>query len=183
MIVSAPFKINIENGKVIFNGWGKRLKMIFYKQIVSACKPNKLYQIKFIEVNAAGVHKNYMFMCLGMAAKELGYTKEGLRAYFERIVKLGALDEDNDHFSKDDWIIDIVDIESGEIVGHKLKSVNDWKVQMVNDFIDIIQFNTQKVYPRFVFPESKDYTGEVIGTRNEIGDDDLVMSLDDLMAA
>ena len=168
MTLSAPFKVEKEGKKITLIGYGAKQRKTFFAQVSDAAKNGKIYQLKLIEVTAAEVHRNYVFMCISLAAEQLGYTPEGLRAEIEDRVFHLAMDEQDDYFKRSDWIIDVVDIETQEVKKQTLRTMSHWSVSMMNDFFDVFKYLMSKMLPNFTFPDPKEFSGIVKGARNEI---------------
>ena len=178
MVISAPFKINKKQDEAEIRGYGATERKDFFHQIISEAKDGKLYQIKLVEVTPSEVQRNYMFMCLKLAANELGYSQPELRAVLEDIVFKSALDAENDFWDRTEWIIEPVDKNTGEVKAKALKTLSTWKVGMMNQFIELIHFLTCDSFPKFKFPDPEKYKGEILGKRHEVSDSYTVVKLD-----
>ena len=165
--IGAPFQVEKSDSEVKLIGWGDKQRKAFMKLFLSEAKEGKIYQHKIIEVTAAEVHRNYMFLCLSFASEFLGRNTDSLRVNYEQMVFESANDPDNDFFEAKDWLIDIVTVQ-GEFKGQSIKHMSDWSVSMMNSFIELIQQSVLDIEPNFKFPDSKLFTGTVKGLRNEI---------------
>ena len=165
--ISTPFQIEKTDTEVKLIGYGIKQRERLFKEFLSTSKNGKIYQLKFVEVTASEVQRNYMFLCLSLAADHAGYSSEGLRAVFENMVFESAKDIEQDFFKSEDWLIDIVDLQ-GEVKGQTLVHMSKWTTQMMSDFIDLIQAAFTRMHPDFIFPDPKDYKLPKVGRKNEI---------------
>lgn len=166
--ISVPFRVEKNDSEINLIGYGVDQRTEFFKTVASWCKNGKIYQMTIKEVTASEVQRNYLFLCLSLAAEHIGYTSDALRALIENIAFECALDVDNDFISAEDWIIDIIDIETSEVKGQTLRHMSDWDVSMMRDFIDLFQGYFMRKFPEFKFPNPKDYMLPKVGRKNEV---------------
>ena len=168
MIPSSPFRIEKEPNKIKLVGYGKAQQKAFFQSFFSDCKNGAMYQLKVVEVNASELQRNYLFVCLKFAADHCGHSVDGLRATFESMMLECALDEANDYYKPEEWVINVVDLLTGEVKKQTLVTMSKWTVSMMSDFIELVHFAFKQMYPNFVFPNPKDYVTERVGRKNEV---------------
>jgi hypothetical protein len=172
--ISTPFQIDYENKSLIGIDRGNFIN--FFKMCFQYCKAGKIYQFKVHEVTHSELQRNYLFLCMALMADETGRTTQSIRAYYEDLAFEVAMDNENDFLKKDDWIINIVNFD-GEVTGVQLKSMTDWNVSMMNDFIDLVQGHFLRQYENFGFPNPKDYDLPKKGRKNELPYPELIMKI------
>lgn len=175
MIASDPIKVRrVQKGTgkqvALLVGWTVDVRKKFMQEVVKYAKDGKLYQMSFREVTASEVQRNYMFLCLSLAADSFGWTESYARCYFENKMEQLAKLEDNDYHDAAVWLNEIIDLDTAEVKS-KLKPMSDWKVGMMNQFIELIHAETQRHFPNFLFPDSKEYKGEILGAKHTLDEE------------
>ena len=168
MIPSSPFRTEKDGNKIKLIGYGKKQQKAFFQSFFSECKNGGMYQLKVVEVTASELQRNYLFVCLKFASDHCGHSVDGLRATFENIMLECALDEVNDYYKPEDWIVNVVDLASGEVKKQSLVTMSKWTASMMSDFIELVHFVFKQMYPDFIFPNPKDYVCERVGRKNEV---------------
>ena len=163
--ISTPFQINRNTEGVELTGIDGRTFREFIRLCSDYCKLGKIYHFSIKEITASEAQKNYLFLCLSMAAEETGQTTESMRTYFENTAYKMALDEQDDFFNESDWIAHIIDLD-GVVQGKALITMSSWTTSMMYDFIQLIQGIFLRQYPNFIFPNPEDYTLPRKGRKN-----------------
>lgn len=166
--ISMPFRIEKGEKEMKLVGYGLPQRNEFFKQIFDWCKEGKIYQLKPVEVTASEVQRNYLFLCLSLAGEHIGMTSDGLRATIEDMVLNAANDPNDEFFNSDEWLVDVIDLETGEHKGKKLATMSQWSTGMMSDFIDFFQGVFLRLHNDFIFPNPEDYKLPKVGRRNEV---------------
>jgi len=170
VIISPPFCVeqNLDKNSVVMYGYGVAERREFNRLIATSCKPNKVYQLKVVEVTASEVQTNYMHLCVNVAAKEFGCTDLELRHFFYSKVLERVLSGIDGNFQYNDWILCVTNPMTGELVKEDLQPLHQWSVSMMCNFIDFLQASVKAHFPDFVFPDAAAYTLPRKGRKNDI---------------
>jgi hypothetical protein len=165
---TAPFKVDNTDGVCKIIGCGPTQFKSLFTEIGQRAKPNKIYVLKLVEMTASEVQKNYLFLCLSLVAEEAGTSSENLLAVFENQILRRAIEGYDDNCQKEDWVQEIHDIATQEIVGQQIKSLTKWNTSMMNYFLEYFMMAIKDTYPTFVFPNPEDYKSPRVGRKNDV---------------
>jgi hypothetical protein len=168
MTNSVPFRIEKELNKVKLIGYGRTQQKAFFKSFFSECKNGGIYQLKPVEVTASELQRNYLFAVYSVISKQTGHGADSIRAYFENVMLELSLDVENDFYSREMWVLDVCDIETGEVKKQNLRTLTTWTVSMMSDFIEMVVFVTSSKFSNVKIPNPKYYTLERVGRKNEV---------------
>jgi hypothetical protein len=166
-IVSPPFSVSNDGQAVTFTGYGTDERKEFNRLIAAYCVPGRTYQMSVKEVIASEVQTNYLHLCLGAACGEFGATDLQLRHFFYAKVLDRVKEGFDNNFEYNDWILQVIDPMTGELLKEELQPMHKWDVTMMRNFIDFVQSSVKAHFPDFVFPDPEKYNKPIRGRKNE----------------
>jgi len=165
--ISPPFMVERDGNTVVFYGYGAAERKEFNRLIAAYCSGGKTYQMSVKEVTASEVQTNYLHLCIGAACSEFGVTGLQLRHFFYAKALERVMAAFDNNFEYEDWILQVIDPTTGELIKEDLKPLHEWSVSMVSTFIDFVQSSVNALYPDFKFPDPEKYKLPAKGRKNE----------------
>lgn len=166
-VISPPFQIERDGNTVVFYGYGAAERKEFNRLIAAYCSGGKTYQMSVKEVTASEVQTNYLHLCIGAACKDFGVTNLQLRHFFYAKALERAKEGIDNNFEYGDWVLQVFDPMSGELLKEDLLPMHKWSVSMMAAFIDFVQYSIKAHFPDFKFPDPEKYKLPAKGRKNE----------------
>jgi hypothetical protein len=172
--ISVPFSIEDDNQLI---GIDRTRFLDFFKMCFSWCKKGKIYQFSVKEVTAAEVQQNYFHLCMSLASESTGMTPTQIEYLFRAQILKKAISGQDENFNASDWVIDVIDPITSEIVGQELERFSKWDTTMLTNFLDYFELGITAMFPNFKMPNPKDYTLEVKGKKRQLPFPELKMTI------
>jgi hypothetical protein len=172
-------RIGQQLNTVQLRGYGDIERRAFFKAVAMYAKQGKMYQLALVEVTASEAQKNFMWLIINVAAKSLGYSPSEFRLFMEQLVFECAMNSQDDYFERTEWVDDVVNLETGELVKSQLKSPRLWKTGMCSDFTNFVTaYANNKSETPIKFPDPTDFKGEAKGEKNLVSDNYMTIKIE-----
>lgn len=167
--ISAPF--SLEDNVLI--GMDEKAMNIFFKQVCEWSKLGKIYQLMPREVTASEVQRNYIKLCVSMVAEDMGVDPKAIQIGLEEMIFHLASDPNEDLYLSSTWLVDVIDIDTGEVMRQKLISMSSWTSSMFIEFQQFMSEWYKRKIPNFKFPNPDMYKLPRKGRKRELPNPEL----------